>query len=93
MKKFFVVCYDIVDDRKRQRIAKIMEGYGKRVQKSVFECYLTDSEFEEMKRKVEKEMDMTQDSVNFYFLCERCVKAIKKSGEGLVFLNEKLKVI
>jgi len=89
MKKFWVVCYDIVDDKKRARIAKIMENYGKRVQKSVFECFLNDREFEEMKKKVEKEMDFEQDSINYYFLCEKCKNSIAKSGiGGITTLND-----
>ncbi|MEW6140284.1 MAG: CRISPR-associated endonuclease Cas2, partial [Thermodesulfobacteriota bacterium] len=35
---FVVVCYDVVDDRTRTRLAKLMQNYGNRVQKSVFEC-------------------------------------------------------
>lgn len=37
----YAVCYDITDDRERGRVDKILKGYGVRVQKSVFECYLT----------------------------------------------------
>jgi len=36
----WVVCYDVVDDRRRYRIMKTMTGYGDRVQYSVFECEL-----------------------------------------------------
>lgn len=35
---FVVVSYDIVNDRQRQRLAKVLGDYGQRVQKSVFEC-------------------------------------------------------
>ena len=35
-----VVSYDISDDKRRRKVAKIMEGYGFRVQYSVFECDL-----------------------------------------------------
>ena len=37
----YAVCYDITDDRERARVDKVLKGYGKRAQKSVFECYLT----------------------------------------------------
>jgi CRISPR-associated protein Cas2 len=32
-----VVCYDVVDDRRRNRIFKLLKDYGRRVQYSVFE--------------------------------------------------------
>lgn len=35
-----VVAYDIEDDRRRARLARTLEGYGERVQYSVFECDL-----------------------------------------------------
>jgi len=35
-----VVAYDIIDDKRRNRVAKTMEDYGTRVQYSVFECVL-----------------------------------------------------
>lgn len=35
-----VVSYDISDDKRRRKVAEIMEGYGYRVQYSVFECDL-----------------------------------------------------
>jgi CRISPR-associated endonuclease Cas2 len=38
---FYLVCYDVVLDRRRNKVAHILEGYGLRVQKSVFECVLT----------------------------------------------------
>lgn len=37
----YVVTYDIPDDRLRAGMARLLEGYGFRVQKSVFECLLT----------------------------------------------------
>ena len=33
---FYVIAYDIPNDRRRQKIADLLEGYGKRVQYSVF---------------------------------------------------------
>lgn len=36
----YVVVYDISDSRERQRISKLLKGFGQRIQKSVFECRL-----------------------------------------------------
>ena len=33
-KEFVLIIYDIVDNRKRVKLAKLLSGYGKRVQKS-----------------------------------------------------------
>lgn len=45
---FIVVAYDIIDDKRRNRVAKTMEDYGTRVQYSVFECVLEEEYLTEM---------------------------------------------
>jgi CRISPR-associated protein Cas2 len=37
----YAVAYDISEDRERQRVEKLLLGYGFRVQKSVFECRMS----------------------------------------------------
>ena len=37
---FYLVCYDIVSDYRRNKVSQLLEGYGIRVQRSVFECLL-----------------------------------------------------
>ncbi len=90
---FVVVSYDVVDDRKRTRIAKAMKSYGERVQKSVFECRLDDQQFIKMKKALESIMDMTEDSVRYYFLCKSCVDRIEISGWGTVTEDENLIIV
>lgn len=36
----YLICYDISDDRDRNRVARLLERYGERVQYSVFEVHL-----------------------------------------------------
>ena len=44
----YVISYDIVSDKLRNKVAKILLDYGKRVQYSVFECYISQKQFEEL---------------------------------------------
>ena len=37
----YIVAYDLRDDGEREKVARILQGFGSRVQKSVFECRLT----------------------------------------------------
>ena len=90
---FVVVSYDVVDDRKRTKIAKAMKNYGERVQKSVFECRIDDQQFIKMKKALDSIMDMNEDSVRFYFLCKGCVERIEISGWGTVVEDEKLIIV
>ena len=42
---FYVISYDISDTKTRNQLAKILEGYGTRIQYSVFECYMGREKF------------------------------------------------
>jgi len=39
MKRYIVIAYDIEKDRKRREVVKLLQPWGRRVNKSVFECF------------------------------------------------------
>lgn len=66
-----LVTYDIETadtegERRLARVAKVCEGFGIRVQKSVFECRLSLPIFAEMVAALEREIAPKRDSVNIY---------------------------
>jgi CRISPR-associated protein Cas2 len=63
---FYLICYDVVSDRRRNKVAHLLEGYGMRVQKSVFECVLDDAQWEMLNRKLERYLKQEEDQVRFY---------------------------
>jgi len=68
----YVVCYDVSDDRVRNRIAKVLLKYGNRVQYSVFEVMLRSrSELNILIEKLRKVADDNTD-IRLYRLCENC---------------------
>jgi CRISPR-associated protein Cas2 len=78
---YLVVSYDIHDDKRRNRIHKVLKNFGERIQFSVFECDLTKEQLLRMqhalKRIIEEE---DQDSVRFYHLCDSCQRKIDRIG-------------
>ncbi len=88
-----VVSYDIVDDRTRNRVAKLLTRYGRRVQKSVFECRLDDRRFLKMRELVERELDKEEDGVRYYLLCERCKDRVEIVGVGAIVEDEEVIVV
>jgi len=76
------ICYDIISDKTRQKIVKILSGYGYRVQKSVFEAILSKDDFLEMKSKIDKVINKKEDSVRYYLLCKGCDEKIEIQGVG-----------
>lgn len=91
---FFLVCFDIADDRIRYRVVKVLKGYGGRVQKSVFECEnLTEERFLRMKNSIEELIDHGEDSVRYYLLCRGCIRRIEYSGTGELPKGEDFRVV
>jgi CRISPR-associated protein Cas2 len=78
---YLVVSYDIHDDKRRNRIHKVLKNFGERIQFSVFECDLTKEQLLRMQHALEriiKEED--QDSVHFYHLCDGCQRKVDRIG-------------
>ena len=78
--RFVVVCYDISNDKRRNKVALILEDYGVRVQYSVFECLLTDDLLRILKDRLKNTIEEEEDKVYYYYLCERCMKTIETLG-------------
>lgn len=75
-----IVSYDIVETKMRTRLAKKLLNYGTRVQYSVFECNLTREKLGEMKKEALKFVDLEQDSLRIYRICEACASQIESFG-------------
>jgi CRISPR-associated protein Cas2 len=90
---FVVVCYDIPDNKRRTRVGKTLEGYGYRVQKSVFECEVSPDLYQKMKRRVEKLVAKEEDSVRYYNLCQNCIGRVEICGLGEVQREKSLFVV
>ncbi|MBE0426920.1 MAG: CRISPR-associated endonuclease Cas2 [Nitrospirae bacterium] len=81
---FVMVSYDIKDDGIRRKIQKIIEGFGERVQYSVFECRISESQYRELKKKVISVMDKDSDSIRFYKICNFCSRRVEYQGNGKI---------
>ena len=70
MEKQFIVLmiYDIVDNKRRNKMVKCLEAYGVRVQKSAFEALLTHRQYDKMLHESSKLIDQSVDSLRVYVL-------------------------
>lgn len=67
--KFIVLMiYDIVDNKRRNKMVKCLEAYGVRVQKSAFEALLNRRQYEKMLRESSILIDEAVDSLRVYVL-------------------------
>jgi CRISPR-associated protein Cas2 len=63
-----LIVYDIPDDKRRQKLATFLEGYGRRVQLSVFECFLSLQEMKTLHQQVQHRVKAAEDNVRFYWI-------------------------
>jgi len=63
MQRCYLVCYDISNSKRLQRIHKLMKGYGESWQYSVFFCMLKGIDRVRMQADIEKEINMDEDQV------------------------------
>ena len=80
-----IVCYDVATDtsagrRRLRRVARVCEGVGQRVQKSVFECKVDLMQFEDLERRLLAEIDATEDCLRFYRLTEPVDLHVREYG-------------
>lgn len=91
---WIVVCYDVSTEtsagRKRlRRVAQVCKNFGQRVQKSVFECNVDEMKYEELRRKLLKEVKLEQDNLRLYRLTEPREKRVEEYGVvRTVFFDE-----
>ena len=63
-----IVVYDIPNDKRGTKLSKFLEAYGRRVQFSVFECFISLEEMRQLHQKLKKFIVLTEDNVRFYWL-------------------------
>lgn len=80
----WVVAYDIPDDRRRTRVAHLLEGAGTRVQYSVFECRLNRTEMQALRQRLLELTEADQDHLRWYPLCGPCSTRIGEQGLGMI---------
>lgn len=79
----YVIAYDITDDRRRNQVAKFLEGWGKRVQKSIFECDLSLKELEQVIDGLKRILVVHEDRCHIYQICRECLPKKMVFGEEI----------
>ena len=79
----YVIAYDIPDDKRRTKIHKVLMGFGKWTQYSLFECFLSRKDLILLQAKLAEHLIAQEDSVRFYPLCVNCVSKVETIGGSL----------
>lgn len=90
-KIFCVVAYDISDNRRRNKIIKVLDKYGIRVNYSVYECMFTHIQFGKVQERIAKLIVDKEDTVIFYPICIDCFSKIvyqpyRRTGSKVILI-------
>lgn len=69
---YWIVAYDVPHDARRLAVARTLEDFGHRVQRSVFEVLLDEEDFELLVARLRREIEPGEDKVRLYPLCRQC---------------------
>lgn len=76
----YVIAYDIPNDRRRTKVHKVLSGFGRWTQFSLFEAWLTEKELIALRGKLDQHLNAKEDSVRLYRLCAPCVAQAETIG-------------
>lgn len=76
-KLWYLISYDVRDDKRLRLVARQLEGSGIRIQFSVFRCRLNQRQLERLKWELTKIMD-PEDDLLIIGICSRCAMRIQR---------------
>lgn len=80
MYETYLIVYDVRHPARLRRLAKVVQDYGLRMQKSVFEAELLAPELADMKARMRACIDPAEDGIKIFRLCQSC--EAKRTGAG-----------
>ncbi len=69
---FCIVAYDVSLAKRRNRLVKLLEPYGRRINRSVYECMFTDVQLRRLKEQIALILSPGKDQVVIYPICVSC---------------------
>ena len=80
MRRCYLVCYDICNDKRLRQIFKLMKGYGEHWQYSIFFCVLRPIDRVRMQTELEEIMNLKDDQVLIIDLGENQAGALRRNN-------------
>ena len=85
-----LITYDVktitkAGQKRLRLVAKACKDYGVRVQNSVFECHVTNTQYITLKRRIDGIVDKETDNVRFYHMGEGWKKHVEMIGNVIMF--------
>ncbi len=74
-KNWYLVTYDIRDAKRWRQVYKLLQGYGDKLQYSIFRCWLSQRDREKLRWQLEKLL-APEDSLLLIRLSHQCVEGL-----------------
>lgn len=71
--------------KRLSKVAKVCTNYGQRVQNSVFECLLNNTQFAMVKKQLADIIDEQKDSIRYYILGDKYKNKVEHIGVEKTF--------
>ena len=68
----YIIAYDIVDNKRRLRVAKTLESWGYRIQESVFQLRLDNATLARVRLSLAALISEGDDVIHIYPICSSC---------------------
>lgn len=88
----YVICYDVSEDARRDRIAALLKNYGRRVQYSVFLADVDEELAAEMRAKLGR-LVRQPDKVHVFVLCGACEARTTTFGAAELPVDEEFYIV
>ena len=75
------IAYDIRSPKRWRQVYRILKGYGARLQLSVFECLLSETQLAELREQLDPVLDHAEDRLLIARLCAPCSAGVELWGE------------
>jgi len=89
----YVICYDIADDGRRNRVADTLLDYGPRCQESVFVVHLDHVLYRRMVDAIVRLIDPATDKVHIFAMCASCEANATALGLGTIPKDEQFYIL
>ena len=81
VRHWHLIAYDIRDSKRLRKVAKKLEGYGERIQFSIFRCRLDKLSLEKLRWELSEIMG-PEDALLVMPICEQCSSKIPLHSTG-----------
>lgn len=75
-KNWYLIAYDIRCSKRWRKAYKLLQGYGERLQYSIFRCWLTQRDQEKLRWELEQIL-APEDALLLLRLSNRCVEGVQ----------------